>query len=277
MLIERTEVLERLRTTVESGEPIIAAGAGNGIAAKWAKKGGADLIFIYNTGRFRMEGRSSLSGLMPFGDANEMTMDMARDVVPLLPDTPVIAGLCGTDPYRHMPVFLEEVKRKGPVGVMNWPSVGLIDGVFRENLEGSGIKWEQEVDMVRVASDLGMVTAPFAYGPETTREMVEAGADIVVTHMGLTTTGDVGAEEAVTLDDAVEEVQAIADAAKEGNEDAFVLAHGGPMSDPDDVEYVLERTAGVEGFLGGSAIERIPTEKAIKERVEAYKAIEPGA
>jgi len=224
-----------------------------------------------------MEGRSSLSGLMPFGDANEMTMDMARDVVPLLPDTPVIAGLCGTDPYRHMPVFLEEVKRKGPVGVMNWPSVGLIDGVFRENLEGSGIKWEQEVDMVRVASDLGMVTAPFAYGPETTREMVEAGADIVVTHMGLTTTGDVGAEEAVTLDDAVEEVQAIADAAKEGNEDAFVLAHGGPMSDPDDVEYVLERTAGVEGFLGGSAIERIPTEKAIKERVEAYKAIEPGA
>lgn len=273
--MERTEVLANLRGEIDAGRYIIAAGCGTGLSAKCSEAGGCDLIFIYNTARYRMAGRGSLAGLLPFGDANALTLEMAEEVVPVLKKAPVIGGICGTDPFRVMPAYLEQLKTLGVVGIMNWPSVGLIDGVFRENLEGTGMGLGLEVDVIRQAHDLDMVTAPFGYDAATTRDMAEAGADIIVTHMGLTVSGTIGAVNARPLDGAVEGVQEIADAAHEVNPDIFVLCHGGPIATVDDASYVLENTTGVHGFLGGSAMERLPAEKAQTETARAYKEISP--
>ena len=273
--MERSEVLKKLRGEIDAGRYIIAAGCGTGLSAKCSEAGGCDLIFIYNTARYRMAGRGSLAGLLPYGDANALTLEMAEEVVPVLKGTPVIGGICGTDPFRVMPVYLEQLKALGVVGIMNWPSVGLIDGVFRENLEGTGMGLGLEVDMIRQAHELDMLTAPFAYDAETTRQMAEAGADIIVTHMGLTVSGSIGAVNARQLDGAVKDVQDIADAAHSVNPDIFVLSHGGPIATVEDARYVLENTTNVHGFLGGSAMERLPAEKAQTETARAFKDLRP--
>ena len=272
--MDRHEVLKRLRGQVESGKAIIGAGAGTGISAKSAEKGGVDLIIIYNSGRYRMAGRGSLAGLMPYGDANQIVVEMGSEVLPIVKDTPVLAGVCGTDPFRVMDKFLEQLKAQGFAGVQNFPTVGLIDGVFRQNLEETGMGYDLEVEMIRKAHELEMVTAPYVFDTEQAKKMVEAGADIIVAHMGLTTKGSIGAQTALTLDESVVRVQAICDAAREVNPDIMVICHGGPIAMPEDAKYVLERTKGVCGFFGASSIERLPTEVAIREQVEDFKRIE---
>jgi predicted TIM-barrel enzyme len=273
--MDRETVLKTLKSEVAAGRYIMAAGCGTGLSAKCCEAGGCDLIFIYNTARYRMAGASSLAGLLPYGDANALTLEMADEVVPVLKKAPVIGGINGTDPFRHMPGYLEELKNKGVVGVMNWPSVGLIDGVFRENLEGSGISHDQEVATINLAHRMDMVTAPWGYDPETSKQMADAGADIIVTHMGLTVSGAVGADKARGLEEAVKDVQAIADAAHAVNPEILVLAHGGPIATPKDAEYVLRNTTGVHGFLGGSAMERLPNEIAQTAAVREFKDITP--
>jgi predicted TIM-barrel enzyme len=274
-MTRREEVLGLLRAEVAAGRYIMAAGCGTGLSAKCCEAGGCDLIFIYNTARYRMAGASSLAGMLAYGDANAVTLEMAREIVPVLKHAPVIAGINGTDPFRHWPHYLNELRDHGVAGVMNWPSVGLIDGVFRENLEGSGLSHAREVEVIHMAHEMGMITAPWGYDPETTRQMAEAGADIIITHMGLTVSGSVGAAKARTLDQAVADVQAIADAARAVNPDILVFAHGGPISTAADTEYVLHRTTGVHGFLGGSAMERLPNEVAQTAAVREFKAIAP--
>jgi predicted TIM-barrel enzyme len=273
MALTRQEILARLRTNIEEGRPIIGAGAGTGISAKFEEAGGVDLIVIYNSGRFRMAGRGSLAGCMPYGDANAIVMDMASEVLTVVKDTPVLAGVCGTDPFRQMSVFLEEVRTIGFSGVQNFPTVGLCDGIFRSNLEETGMGFGLEVDMIRTAHEMDLFTTPYAFNAEEGRRMAEAGADIVVAHMGLTTKGSIGAQSAKTLDDCVRDIQAIADAAKAANPEVIVLCHGGPVSMPEDAEYVLHRTRNVHGFYGASSVERLPTETAIKEQVEKFKAL----
>jgi predicted TIM-barrel enzyme len=270
--IPRAEALRRLRGTLAAGEPIIGCGAGTGITAKFAEQGGADLIIIYNSGRFRMAGRGSLSGMMPFGDANAIVVDMASEVLPVVRDTPVLAGVCGTDPFRLMPTFLKQLKAMGFDGVQNFPTVGLIDGIFRQGLEETNMGFGLEVDLIRQAHELDMLTCPYVFDPEQAVAMSRAGADVLVPHMGLTTKGSIGATTALTLDDAVASVQAIHDAAVAEKPDAVVLCHGGPIADPDDVRHVLANTEGVAGFFGASSIERLPTEVGIREQVEALKA-----
>jgi predicted TIM-barrel enzyme len=272
----RAEALERLRAQVEQGAPIVGAGAGTGLSAKCAEAGGADLIIIYNSGRYRMAGRGSLSGLMPYGDANAIVVDMAREVLPIVSETPVLAGVCGTDPFRLMPVFLEELRRIGFSGVQNFPTVGLIDGTFRQNLEETGMGFGHEVDMIRAARARDLLTAPYVFTPDEATAMAEAGADVLVPHMGLTTGGTIGAETAKTLDDCVPLIQAMHDAAKAVNPDVLVLCHGGPIAEPDDAAYVLARTAGVVGFFGASSMERLPTERAMTENMKRFKAIPIG-
>ena len=272
----RAEALERLRAQVEQGAPIVGAGAGTGLSAKCAEAGGADLIIIYNSGRYRMAGRGSLSGLMPYGDANAIVVEMAAEVLPIVSQTPVLAGVCGTDPFRLMPVFLEELRRIGFSGVQNFPTVGLIDGTFRQNLEETGMGFGHEVDMIRAARALDLLTAPYVFTPEEATAMAEAGADVLVPHMGLTTGGTIGAETAKTLDDCVPLIQAMHDAAKAVNQDVLVLCHGGPIAEPDDAAYVLERTEGVVGFFGASSMERLPTERAMTENMRRFKAIPIG-
>lgn len=273
MLVTRTEILKRLRDEVSGGKVIVGAGAGTGISAKSAEAGGVDLIIIYNSGRYRMAGRGSLAGLLSYGDANEIVMEMGREVLPIVKDTPVLAGVCGTDPFRVMDKFLEELKNQGFAGVQNFPTVGLIDGVFRQNLEETGMGYDLEVDMIRKASQLDMLTTPYVFDTEQAKKMAEAGADILVAHMGLTTKGTIGAKTALTLDDSVEKVQEICDAGKSVNPNIMVICHGGPIAMPEDAAYVLEKTEGVVGFFGASSIERIPTELAIKEQVESFKNI----
>jgi predicted TIM-barrel enzyme len=269
----RDEALARLRAQVEAGRPIIGAGAGTGLSAKCAEAGGADLIIIYNSGRYRMAGRGSLAGLLPYGDANAIVVEMAAEVLPIVRETPVLAGVCGTDPFRLMPVFLRQLRELGFSGVQNFPTVGLIDGTFRANLEETGMGYALEVDMIREASGLGLLTAPYVFTPEDARAMAEAGADVLVPHMGLTTGGAIGAETAKTLDECVDLVQAMRDAAVEENPDVLVLCHGGPIAEPEDAAYVLERTEGVVGFFGASSMERLPTEVAMTENMRRFKKI----
>lgn len=271
----REEVLRRLRAQIELGRPVIGAGAGIGLSAKCAEAGGADLIVIYNSGRYRMAGRSSLAGLMPYGDANGIVVDMAGEVLPVVHSTPVLAGVCGTDPFRLMPVFLAELKRMGFAGVQNFPTVGLIDGVMRQGLEETGISYEQEVEMIRVARELDLLTAPYVFDEREAQAMAAAGADLLVPHLGTTVNGAVGVTTAISLDESVERIQAMHDAAKEINPDIIVLCHGGPIAEPDDAQYVLDRTSGVVGFVGASSMERLPTEVAITENMRRFKSIRP--
>jgi predicted TIM-barrel enzyme len=272
----RQEALAKLRKTLADGKPIIGAGAGTGLSAKCAEAGGADLIIIYNSGRYRMAGRGSLAGLMPYGDANAIVVEMAAEVLPVVRHTPVLAGVCGTDPFRLMPVFLRQLKEMGFVGVQNFPTVGLIDGVFRQNLEETGMGFDLEIEMIRIAHELDMLTAPYVFDPEQARAMAEVGADIIVPHVGLTTKGMIGARTALTLDEAVARVQAMCDAAKAVNPDVIVLCHGGPIAEPEDVAYVLAHTRGVVGFFGASSVERLPTERAMVETMQRFKALQPG-
>jgi predicted TIM-barrel enzyme len=271
--VTRDEALARLRAQVEAGRPIIGAGAGTGLSAKCAEAGGADLVIVYNSGRYRMAGRGSLAGLLPYGDANAIVVEMAGEVLPIVKETPVLAGVCGTDPFRLMPVFLRELRELGFAGVQNFPTVGLFDGTFRANLEETGMGYGLEVEMIRAARELELLTAPYVFDETSARAMTGAGADVLVPHMGLTTSGTIGAETAITLDEAVERVQAMHDVAKELNPDVLVLCHGGPIAEPEDAAYVLERTRGVVGFFGASSMERLPTEAAITETMRRFKAI----
>ncbi|HZB75794.1 MAG TPA: phosphoenolpyruvate hydrolase family protein [Solirubrobacteraceae bacterium] len=267
------EARARLRATLDAGGVIIGAGAGTGLSAKCEEAGGVDLIVIYNSGRFRMAGRGSLAGLMPYGDANAIVMEMGSEVLPVARDTPVLAGVCGTDPLRLMPQFLRQVRDAGFAGVQNFPTVGLIDGTFRANLEETGMGYDLEVEMIREARELGLLTSPYVFDPETARKMADAGADVLVPHMGLTTKGTIGAHTAKTLDQCVEEIQAMRDAAIEVNPDVIVLCHGGPLAEPEDAQYVLDRTEGIVGFYGASSMERLPTEVAMTENMRRFKTL----
>jgi predicted TIM-barrel enzyme len=271
MSFTRVETLQRLRQVVESDGTIIGAGAGIGLSAKCAEAGGIDLIIIYNSGRFRMAGRGSLAGLMPYGDANAIVMEMAREVLGVVGDTPVLAGVCGTYPFRKMVNFLRDLKGLGFSGVQNFPTVGLCDGMFRANLEETGMSYDLEVAMIAEAHKLDLLTTPYVFSEEDARKMAAAGADILVAHAGLTTSGAIGAQTAMSLDQAVDFVQRVADAGRTVNPSVLVLCHGGPIAQPEDAAYVLRRTRGVDGFFGASSIERLPVEQAITNQVKAFK------
>jgi predicted TIM-barrel enzyme len=271
--VTREEALAALREQVAAGRPIIGAGAGTGLSAKCAEAGGADLIIIYNSGRYRMAGRGSLAGMMPYGDANAIVMDMAREVLPIARATAVLAGVCGTDPFRLMPAFLDELKRIGFSGVQNFPTVGLFDGTLRVGLEETGMGFGLEVDMIRLAHERDFLTAPYVFDDGEATAMAEAGADVLVPHMGLTTGGSIGAATGKTLDESVQLVQSMHDAAKRVNPDILVLCHGGPIAEPDDAAYVLANTEGVVGFFGASSMERLPTEIAMTENMRRFKSI----
>ena len=267
------EARARLRKTLADGGAIVGAGAGTGLSAKCAEAGGADLIIIYNSGRYRMAGRGSLAGLMPYGDANAIVLEMAAEVLPVVRKTPVLAGVCGTDPFRLMDRFLRQIEDTGFAGVQNFPTVGLIDGVFRANLEETGMSYAQEVEMIGLAAERGLLTAPYVFDVASAEAMARAGADVLVPHMGLTTKGSIGAQTARSLDDCVRLIQEMRDAAVAINPDVIVLCHGGPIAEPDDAQYVLERTRGVVGFFGASSMERLPTEVAITENMRRFKAV----
>src|SRR5436305_3020926 len=269
----RDECLQRLRAQVAAGKPIIGGGAGTGISAKCAEAGGIDLIIIYNSGRFRMAGRGSLSGIMPYGDANQIVVEMAREVLPVVQNTPVLAGVCGTDPFRIMKLFLREIQALGFSGVQNFPTVGLIDGSYRQGLEETDMGYGLEVDMIRQAGELGLLTCPYVFNEDKAQDMARAGADVLIPHMGLTTKGSIGAKTALTLADAAQRVQAMHDAAKQVKPNILVLCHGGPISEPEDAQYILKHTEGVVGFFGASSIERLPTEIAITGCVKRFKQI----
>jgi predicted TIM-barrel enzyme len=273
MTFTRQLIQEKLGKIIQEGRPIIGAGAGTGISAKFEEVGGVDLIIIYNSGRYRMAGRGSLSGMMPYGDANAIVMEMAKEVLPIVKNTPVLAGVCGTDPFRQMCLFLREVSSAGFSGIQNFPTVGLIDGQFRKNLEETGMGYGLEVDMVRLANEMNLFTTPYCFNPDEAASMAEAGADVIVAHLGLTTKGSIGAGSGVSLEAAPELVQAIGDAARRVKKDIIVLCHGGPISEPDDAQYVLARTEGINGFYGASSMERLPVELAICETIKAYKKI----
>ena len=274
MAFSRQQVIDRLRASIDKGVPIIGGGAGTGISAKFEEVGGVDLIVIYNSGRFRMGGHGSLAGCMPYGDANAIVMEMAYEVLPVVKDTPVLAGVCGTDPFRMMDLFLKQIIDVGFSGVQNFPTVGLCDGMFRQNLEETGMGFGLEVDMIRQANQLNLFTTPYVFNVDEAKAMAEANADIVVAHMGLTTKGSIGASTALTLEEAPSKVQELCDAAKRVNPDIVCLCHGGPISMPDDAEYVLKNTEGVHGFYGASSMERLPTEIAITEQMKEFKAIQ---
>lgn len=270
------EALAKLQATLDAGGVLIGAGAGTGISAKCAEAGGTDLIIIYNSGRYRMAGRGSLAGLMPYGDANAIVIEMASEVLPVVKHTPVLAGVCGTDPFRLMDKFLDQIEATGFAGVQNFPTVGLIDGVFRKNLEETGMGYDLEVEMIGMAHEKGLLTTPYVFDTEQAKAMADVGADVVVAHMGLTTKGSIGAETALSLEQAAERVQQIADAARSAREDVIVLCHGGPIAEPEDAEYVLKNTDGVDGFFGASSMERLPTEVAMTENMKRFKAISKG-
>src|SRR5262245_12169657 len=270
----RDEILTKLRKQVAAGQPIVGGGAGTGISAKCAEAGGIDLLVIYNSGRFRMAGRGSLSGMMPYGDANQIVMDMASEVLPVVKKTPVLAGVCGTDPFRIMKMFLKQVQAVGFSGVQNFPTVGLIDGTFRQNLEETDMGFGLEVDMIRQAHDIGLLTCPYVFTPDEAKAMAKAGADVLIPHMGLTTKGSIGAKTALTLEQAAARVQALCDAAKSVNSDILVLCHGGPIAEAEDANFVLRHTKGVVGFFGASSIERLPTEVAITDCVRKFKGMQ---
>ncbi len=269
-LSRREEILERLRAKIASGKPIIGGGAGTGISAKMSEAGGIDLLVIYNSGRFRMGGRGSLAGMMPYGDANAIVMDMAREVLPVVRHTPVLAGVCGTDPFRLMKVFLAEVVAAGFSGVQNFPTVGLIDGTFRANLEETGMGFGLEVDMIRLAHEQNLLTTPYCFNTDEAVAMALAGADVLIPHMGLTTKGSIGAATSLSLEESARQVQAMHDAARRVNREIIVLCHGGPIAEPADAQYILDHTEGVTGFYGASSMERLPVETAIAERVREF-------
>ncbi|MHB8972143.1 MAG: phosphoenolpyruvate hydrolase family protein [Pirellulaceae bacterium] len=269
----RTDILTRFRSKISQGRPIIGGGAGTGISAKFEEAGGIDLIVIYNSGRFRMAGHGSLAGLMPFGDANAIVMEMAAEVLPIVRRTPVLAGVCGTDPMRTMERFLVQVKEIGFAGVQNFPTVGLIDGTFRANLEETNMGFLREVDMIRLARSMGLLTTPYVFSTEDAVLMTEAGADILVAHMGLTTAGSIGAHTAKTLAQCVPLIDAIAKAAKGIRQDILVLCHGGPIAEPDDAAFILQHCPSVDGFYGASSMERLPTERAIRDQTERFTKI----
>jgi predicted TIM-barrel enzyme len=269
----RSEVLAALRSQMDAQKPIIGAGAGTGISGKFAEAGGVDLIVIYNSGRYRMAGRGSTAGLMAYGDANAIVVDMAREVLPVVRDTPVLAGVNGTDPFRLMPVFLAELQEMGFAGVQNFPTVGLIDGHFRTTLEETGMSYQLEVEMIAAAHQLDLLTTPYVFNPTEAEAMTHAGADLIVAHMGCTTKGSIGVSTAKSLEQCAEEIQAIHDAAKGVRGDVIVICHGGTISEPDDAQYILDHTQGVAGFFGASSLERLPTERAITQQAQAFKAM----
>lgn len=269
----RQEILNKFKEEVKNGKILVGVGAGTGITAKSSEAGGADMLIIYNSGRYRMAGRGSLAGLLSYGDANQIVVDMGSEVLPIVKNTPVLAGVCGTDPFRVMDVFLKQLKEQGFNGVQNFPTVGLIDGVFRQNLEETGMGYDLEVDMIRKAHKLDMLTTPYVFDPQQARAMAKAGADILVAHMGLTTKGTIGAKTALTLDDCVEKIEAIIKAGKEVNPDIMVICHGGPIAEPQDAAYVIERVEGIDGFFGASSIERFAAEKGIKDQTSLFKSI----
>lgn len=271
--IARDEALARLRNNIANGIPIIGAGAGTGISAKFAERGGVDLIIIYNSGRYRMAGRGSLAGLMPYGDANAIVQEMAAEVLPVVKDTMVLAGVCGTDPFRLMPVLLKKLKATGFDGVQNFPTVGLFDGTIRVGLEETGMGYGLEVDMIGEAHKLDMLTCPYVFDPDSAQAMAEAGADVLVPHMGLTTKGAIGATTALTLAESAKRVQAMRDAAVKVNPDIIVLCHGGPIAEPEDAKFIFDNTEGIAGFFGASSIERLATETAIEGQARSFKSL----
>jgi len=275
----RDVLLKRLRSVIDSKKIIVGAGAGTGISAKFEKAGGADLIVVYNSGKFRMGGHGSLAGLMPYGDANAIMLEMGEEILPVLSNgednevVPLLAGVCGTDPLRRMDRLLAQVKEVGFSGVQNFPTVGLIDGNFRKNLEETGMGFQKEVDMIATAHKMGLLTTPYVFSPKDAVDMVNAGADVLVAHMGLTTKGSIGAESGLTLDDCVVLIQSIVDAAREVNPDVMILSHGGPVSGPEDAQYIQDNVKGINGFYGASSMERLPVEVAITEQVRKFKEI----
>lgn len=271
--LSRKEIMEKFKQQVESGEMLLGVGAGTGITAKSSEAGGADMFIIYNSGRYRMAGRGSLAGLLAYGDANQIVMEMAGEVIPVVKNTPVLAGVNGTDPFRNMPYFLKQLKEMGFDGVQNFPTVGLIDGTFRQNLEETGMGYDLEVEMIRHAHELDMLTTPYVFNADDARKMAEAGADILVAHMGLTTSGTIGAETSKTLDDCVKLIDEIAAAGREVNPDIMVIAHGGPIAEPEEAKYVVENCENIQGFFGASSIERLAAERSIKEQTESFKDI----
>jgi predicted TIM-barrel enzyme len=273
--ISRREALDRLYAQIEAGRPIIGAGAGTGISAKFAETGGVDLIIIYNSGRYRMAGRGSLAGMLPYGDANAIMMEMAAEVLPVVSHTPVLAGVCGTDPFRLMPVLLKQVKEAGFAGVQNFPTVGLFDGIFRENLEATGMGYGLEVDMICIAHEMDLLTCPYVFNVEEAVAMAEAGADVLVPHMGLTTKGAIGAGSAFSLEESARRVQEMHDAAKAIRPDIIVLCHGGPIAEPEDAQYIFDHTDGIAGFFGASSVERLPVEVGIRQQAEKFKGLKP--
>ena len=272
--ITRAEALKDLRAQISAGRPIVGCGAGTGLSAKCAEAGAADLIIIYNSGRYRMAGRGSLAGLLPYGDANGIVVEMAAEVLPVVKRTPVLAGVCGTDPFRLMPVFLKHVKEMGFTGVQNFPTVGLFDGNFRANLEATGMGYDKEVEMIRLAHEMDLLTTPYAFTPDEAAAMARAGCDMLVAHVGLTTGGSIGAGVALTLDQAMDRVMAMADAGRKMRSDLIVICHGGPFDEPEAVGAALKRMPGIAGFFGASSIERLPTERAITAQVKDFKALE---
>ena len=271
--IPRLEVLRRLQAQGEAGKPIVGCGAGTGISAKMAEAGGTDLIIIYNSGRYRMAGRGSLAGLLSYGDANGIVVEMASEVLPVVKNVPVLAGVNGTDPFRLMPVFLKQLKDMGFDGVQNFPTVGLIDGNFRKNLEATGMGYDKEIEAIHVAHELDMFTSPYVFNADDAKAMARAGADQLVAHVGLTTAGTIGAGVALTLDQAIDKVMAVAEAGRSVRKDILVICHGGPFDEPENVGSALARMPGVQGFFGASSIERLPTERAIRGQVQEFKQL----
>ncbi len=275
--ITREEALKNLRAQVAVGKPIVGCGAGTGISAKCAEAGGADLIIIYNSGRYRMAGRGSLAGMLAYGDANGIVVEMAAEVLPVVKKTPVLAGVNGTDPFRLMPVFLKQLKEIGFAGVQNFPTVGLIDGTFRANLEITGMGYDKEIEAIRLAHELDLLTTPYVFDEDQAQAMAKAGADLLVAHVGLTTGGTIGAGVALTLEEAIERVMKIAEAGRKVRSDILVICHGGPFDEPDAVGQALARMPGIAGFFGATSIERLPTERAITGQVKAFKSLRPAS
>ncbi|KAL1602207.1 hypothetical protein SLS59_004894 [Nothophoma quercina] len=271
----RKEILASLQESIENGQIIVGAGAGIGLSAKFIEQGGGDLIIIYNSGRYRMAGRGSLAGLMPYGNANDIVLEMAGEVLPIVQKTPVLAGVCATDPFRSMDKFLVQLKGLGFAGIQNFPTVGLIDGTFRQNLEETGMGYDAEVEVMRKARKMDLLTTPYVFNVEEAKKMAEAGADILVAHMGLTTSGSIGATSGKSLDDCVKLIQEIRNAAIEIKADVIILCHGGPIAKPEDAEYVISRTKGVHGFYGASSMERLPVEEAITNITKTFKNLKP--
>jgi predicted TIM-barrel enzyme len=269
----RSDIMTRFRAMAERRQPIIGGGAGTGLSAKGEEAGGIDLIIVYNSGRYRMAGRGSLAGLLAYGNANQVVVEMAAEVLPVVERTPVLAGVNGTDPFYRPEVFLAELARLGFAGVQNFPTVGLIDGVFRQNLEETGMGYGNEVEMVRMAAELDLLTTPYVFGEADAEAMAGAGADLIVCHMGLTTGGSIGAETALKLEDCVPRIEAWASAARAVRPDVLVLCHGGPIAEPSDVQFILRNASGVNGFFGASSMERLPVEQALRTRTEAFKAL----